>query len=266
MESHIKCFHGSEKKRLNTSPLSSPPCKKLNNDVNDRSESMEVDITAENLLEIELEASKAVKRLNELHIKELEAKVAALENELELSKKHFLNPNTKVTNKKLLSSKLSKVHEGHIPQLHGYEVVYKVKGNGACLANAASVHLYGSENESKNLKRKMNKHIVENWDNFYCEKVALPFTETVGVGSKAKKVEITTREEMIAFLLSEDALYVFGRYHDMLALANMFNISIRIFTYKNVSHGNWNLIAPDIALVSKDVKHMGKCIEDMFFL
>ena len=267
---HIKCFHKTEKKRFNTSPLCSPPSKKLNNDGYNKANTIEADIeNIEDLMEIEFEASEAVERLKELHVQELEAKIIALEKELELEKLKGskLDDDTEVLNNygrkiRLLTQNVSKVHKDHIPYLRGYELSYKAKGDGACLVNAASLHLYGSEEKSKNLRRTINTHLVANLD-YYSDKIGLPFKETVGVGKEAKTVSCTTRNEMIAFLLSDDALYVYRRYHDLLALANIFNINISVFTYKNTSEGNWNFIEPDRVMVSKDVKNMGKCIEDM---
>lgn len=80
--------------------------------------------------------------------------------------------------------------------------------------------------------------MIENWD-FYSDQVVFPFEEQIGVGNKAKTVIINNKDEMMTFLKSEDALLVFGNFHDMTALANIFNINISVFSYRNPEEGNW---------------------------
>ena len=94
----------------------------------------------------------------------------------------------------------------------------------------------------------MNNHIADNWD-YYGNKVSLPYKETVGVGEHAKPVEKKTGAEMIDFLRSEDALMVFSNYQELLAIANVFNISISVFSYGNCEP-KWSEIYPDPSMVN----------------
>ena len=71
--------------------------------------------------------------------------------------------------------------------------------------------------------------MADNWDNYYSYKIPLPYEETVGVGEHAKVIKKKTREEMLEFLRSDEALMVYSNSQQVLAMANLFNISI--FTY-----------------------------------
>ena len=66
---------------------------------------------------------------------------------------------------------------------------------------------------------------------FFKHKIPLPYKETVGVGKLSKTVEIKTEEEMLTFLRSEDALFVYSNSKELLAIASLFNVNIKIFTY-----------------------------------
>ena len=59
------------------------------------------------------------------------------------------------------------------------------------------------------LKKMLNHHVADNMQGYYGHKISFPFIETVGVGKEAKTVEINNDDEMISFLRSEDALYVY---------------------------------------------------------
>ena len=81
--------------------------------------------------------------------------------------------------------------------------------------------------------KRINNHVAENWDNYYQNKIPLPYEETSGVGEYAKKVKKETREEMLKFLRGDDdddSLMVYSNSQQILAYANFFNIKISIFT------------------------------------
>ena len=149
IENHIRCFHKGDKKRFNTSPSNSPPMKRLNQHI----ELMDVDHdVSEDLMDIEIEASAVVTRLKELQIKKLESRIVELEKQLK-NKEDKIIP--------ALSRNIFNVHKMHLPLLRGFERGYKIKGDGACFVNAASIHLYNDEKESKNLKKVINRHLIE---------------------------------------------------------------------------------------------------------
>ena len=96
--------------------------------------------------------------------------------------------------------------------------------------------------------RRINGHIADNFDTYYHNKIALPYIETVGVGSRARQVTCTTREELLEFLRSEDSLCAYSNYQELLAICNMLNISIHVFTYGiggDESSWSWKTIRPD---------------------
>ena len=120
--------------------------------------------------------------------------------------------------------------------------MYKTLGNGRCLENAVAVHLE-NEDDGEKVKKLVNNHIADNWVNYYQNKVTLPYSETVGVGEKAHTVEKKTKEEMLKFLRSEESLLVYSNSQELLAVANLFQVKIHIFTYKG-KDGSWSEIGP----------------------
>ena len=104
------------------------------------------------------------------------------------------------------------------------------------------------EEERKLNNKRVNNHIADNFDNFYHNKIILPYIETVGVGAKSRTVICKTREELITFLRSEDSLCLFSNYQEILAIANMLNITIRIFSYGiggDETKCEWKEVSPD---------------------
>ena len=49
---------------------------------------------------------------------------------------------------------------------------------------------------------------------------------------------------MIRFLQSEESLKLYSNYFDLLAISNMYNITIDVFTYDR-SGDSWRQISPD---------------------
>ena len=54
---------------------------------------------------------------------------------------------------------------------------------------------------------------------------------------------------MLSFLRSEDALSVYSNSQELLAIASLFNINIKIFTYSG-KEGWWSEVGPDPELAS----------------
>ena len=91
-------------------------------------------------------------------------------------------------------------------------------------------------------------HIADNFDTYYVNKIGLPYSETVGVGSNARQVTCNTREELLTFLRSEDSLCAYSNYQELLAICNMLNIKIHVFTYGIggvESSWSWRTVFPD---------------------
>jgi hypothetical protein len=140
---------------------------------------------------------------------------------------------------------------------------HKSKANGACLENSIAVHVYEDESEGEKVKRRINHHVADNWDNYYQNKITLPYKETVGVGVDAHEVEKKTKEEMLDFLRSEEALMVYSNGQELMAMANLFNINIYIFTYKG-DDGSWSEVGPDPDMAAQAEIKFGKWAPDMY--
>ena len=84
----------------------------------------------------------------------------------------------------------SPVQNKHLKDLEGIRM--KVDGNpgGDYLSSCTTMHICHTTDsfERKRMNRRVNKHIADNYDNFYENKISLPYRETEGVGSKARKV------------------------------------------------------------------------------
>ena len=144
---------------------------------------------------------------------------------------------------------LAHVRKEHLPKLNGYSLRYLSEGNGACANNSVAVAIHEDEDEGPKVKRKTLDHMADHYSTYYMNKIGLPYVETVGVGEHSKTVTKTTDEQMIEFLKSEEAMTVFSDAHELLAMANMYNIRIHVFTYGGTTDG-WNTVHPDPEMVS----------------
>ena len=131
------------------------------------------------------------------------------------------------------------------------------------MTNCAALHINEDGDEDSKVKRRVNHHIADNWEKFYKNIIALPYEETVGVGEHSETIIITTGEEMLDFLRSDDSLMVYSNTQELVAMANIYNININIFTYGE-SENRWTEISPDPMMVSGADVNLGKWIPDMF--
>ena len=142
---------------------------------------------------------------------------------------------------------LSEVNEKHIKHLRGFKMLYKAEPNGACLTNCDAMFIYEDENKSVDMKRTINDHIVEHWENFYKYKISLPYIQTVGIGCNAKQIRCETVSDLNTFLKSDDSLTAFSDSQEVFAIANIFNINVHIFKYNFPGQPDkceWSLISP----------------------
>ena len=212
-------------------------------------------------LELIIEKDKAEKkRLNDEiakleNKKQKEQEVRAFESKI--NKKSFKIP-----------KHLKSVREGHLKNLRGFKMRYCSVPDGACLINCLTAHISCTENdtERKINNRRVNNHIADNFDKFYKDKIILPYIETVGVGSNAKTVRKNTQEEFLEFLRSEDSLCAFSNSQEIFAIANMLNITIRIFSFGvggDESRTQWTEFGPDPTMA--DSAHFPKgWVPDMY--
>ena len=280
LDIHEVNTHINSKKRVKFSitPTSSPPQKKhegsqekhaVKDDFVDASNVEMIDVEKEandvvyNMLqeridELEIELSKSEEKVSNLQKKneENELKIKELKEKENEAKKNI--PQRKETK---IPNHLHSVRKEHLAKLRGYRMIFKSQPNGACLDNCAAVHIYEDVDEAPKLKKRLNNHIADHFDH-YEQWISLPFTETVGVGEYAKSVTITSKEEMIQFLRSEDALMVYSNSQQILAMANLFNMNIYTFTYGSSNEG-WSLVRPEPEMAKHAEIKFGKFIPDM---
>ena len=264
---HMKEFHEPSKKRTNEgiSQSSSPPHKKHISSFDGKIDADDVE-----MVEVTQTSQEDLKLLS-AKVKLLEERILILENAKKMIKSTCKEKETQVEDfiskensveTFVVPPHLSKVKEEHIPSLRGYKLIYETIPDGSCLDSAFAVHVYEDPNEVVKLKKMLIRHVIENWDNHYCEFFSFPFKETVGVGKHAKEVCIANKEEMMVFLNSDDALMVYSDNEHIQAYANMFNINIHVFTY-DASSQYWTIINPDAMMAEKSALKSTNWIPDI---
>ena len=143
-------------------------------------------------------------------------------------------------------SKVKEICEGHrqlIPDNYG---VYPVPGDGSCFFGSLAAHIYQDETQASNLRRLCHYYLVDNWWYFQAF-VALPFTETIGVGAASYRVCIDTDEELQSFYLSDESLKCYSNSQvDFAVVASLFNMNIGVFTYGlDDLPPRWSWTSPD---------------------
>ena len=212
------------------------------------------------------------KRIDQLEyqIENLRADYQKLKNVIEgknpVEAEEQIKTDIKSLPEKLTKLRLKRINDEHLSQLSGFTSYYKSIPNGACLTHSAAVHIYNDENERINVKRKVNNHIADNYDNFYKNEIQMPYVETIGTGEEAHQIVLTTPVELKEFLRdpTSGSLLVYSNQQEIKALANIFNMNIHIFTYqKEACKPYWRTICPDPGLVSQ-AEYSPGTIPDMY--
>ena len=130
--------------------------------------------------------------------------------------------------------------------------VYTVPGNGACGSNAMAAHLFQDELFGPKLKRKMNQFFAKHWERKYKNKtqcsIGSPFVRNVGGGGK---ISFTDPNKLIEYLQnSEEADYMWTDSEDLVVVADMYQVNIKVITTKGEEDTNptINWILPDDTL------------------
>ena len=76
-------------------------------------------------------------------------------------------------------------------------------------------------------------------------------------------MEKKTAEELKDFFRSEEAMNVYSNTHELLAMANLYNVNIHVFTNGGPGEDSWTTISPDPEMVAKDEAKFGKWIPDI---
>ena len=138
-----------------------------------------------------------------------------------------------------------------------YEIVYNVPGDGLCAINAAAAHIFEDESLGPTLRREMNKHIAKN-QSYYINKgyfadVDSPFERKIGNGPDIKFHENGALYEWLDN--STEALFMWSDSVDLLVIANMYKVDIKVITVFNDSKRNptINWIYPDTVMARQAV-------------
>ena len=264
---HPRSNQAQNLETIENSPSSSPSRKKTaaSNDINaeddgiideEMTEAVDIQESIRNQREIQGQLEKKIRQLELKILEEKEEKEKVMleldrlkrKNESETSFGGF----TQKLNKKpfKIPNHLKSVQDKHLTRLCGFKMRYCSPPDGACLTNCLTAHISCTEEEEERRtnNRRVNHHIADNFDNYYKNKIILPYIETIGVGPDSRTIKCDTQEEFISFLRSEDSLCVFSNYQEVLAIANMLNIIVRIFTYGiggDETRCEWKEVFPD---------------------
>ena len=96
-----------------------------------------------------------------------------------------------------------------------------MRGDGKCLENCTAIHTLGDENEGSEIRKMINNYMADDWDNYWKNKIPLPFKEILFVDGKRVELDIQTDDEMVEYLRSENAMKTFSNGHEILAIANL---------------------------------------------
>ena len=129
------------------------------------------------------------------------------------------------------------------------DVVYKIPGNGNCGPGCGAAHLLKDETLGPSLRRAMNCEVIterEYYKNrgYWCDEET-PFEREV---RGRKYISFTDPKEMYRFLASPESDYMYSDSEDLLILANMFGMTIKIVRDENPPRED--KIEPD-----EDMKH-----------
>ena len=276
MEEHVKNQHENQDQNVNNdarnkSPTSSPSRKKIELDESQNKQEavevngMEIDDNQEEVkVSIKESESRAIliEKIEQLELrihqekeenKKLLAKLTQLENfqKDKLNERDIKKGEEKHTKGLFeIPKHLKSVHEDHKPKLFGFKMRYCAIPNGACLTNCLTAHISCTEDEEERKinNRRVNNHIAEHFDNYYHNKITLPYTEVVGVGNTSRTVTCETAEEFKTFLRSEDSLCVYSNSQELQAIANILNIKVKIFSFGiggDITRCEWKEVHPD---------------------
>ena len=276
MSKHVEDEHRIKKRNnfqcLTSSPSNSPPRKKENIDLDNFTESKENVIEE---MEVEVNADDFDKMLLVNKIKDLESTnkdlteqnkkdsdiISKLKHELEDLKSINIHQLTKEN----LSGKISPIQSKHLKYMKGHSLKYNTIANGACSANGAAVAIHEDETEGPKVKRRLLNHIIDNYDEYYINKIGLPYDVTIGVGKEKKEIKIISHEQMIEFMKSDEALTAFSDNFELHALANLYNVNVHVFTYGGSGKESWMTIPADPNMAVIDEKKVGKVLPDIYF-
>ena len=162
--------------------------------------------------------------------KEIELKTSEVKNEPSMNKKEF---------KKDKKSDLCEQLQEAIGENNK---VKKVLGNGRCGPNSLGVVLLGDEAYGPNIRKTMNKHIVNNHEEYKKKGFKVTkkdkFRREVGSGKEYKIAEFDNTEEWKEWMLSDESDNMWTYDNDMEVAAKIFGVNIKVVSAKNKKDKN----------------------------
>ena len=111
------------------------------------------------------------------------------------------------------------------------EIIYTVPGNGCCGPNSIAAYIYGDEIYGPCLRQSLNQFIVKNFDKRYKFLTSYtpksPFVRRVGLSGEVK---FTNSDDLLSYLKTEEAKYMWTDSEDLSIIADMLKVKIKIFT------------------------------------
>ena len=126
-------------------------------------------------------------------------------------------------------------------------VLYLVPGDGCCGPNCGAAFLFHDESLGPKLRRKINLHMANHWSRKYENLTQCspghPFERTLG----KEIVRFTDPKELIEFLRTDEADFIWTDSEDLAVLSDLYQIRIKIITSKGREDENpiVNWILPD---------------------
>ena len=128
------------------------------------------------------------------------------------------------------------------------DVVYQVPGDGACLLNSAAAFFFHDEVFGPKLRRRINEFFVQHYTKKY--KTLSPCSESSPFKiekANGEQISFTNTEKLFEFLLNPESEYMWSDGIELVLLADMYQVNIKIITMKGIADQNPNVnwVHPD---------------------
>ena len=222
-----------------------------------RSDMMDEKILNKQKSNDEIEARLKKKKIEEeSKKKEIEVKILEQSQKINKKRKQSLKDQRKMANKKTKQKEDIKTEENknirEVPNnckhlVEKDDVLYLVPGDGCCGPNCGAAFLFHDEVLGPKLRMKMNLHMAKYWSTKYENLTQCspghPFERKLG----NEIIRFTDPKELIEFLKTEDAAFIWTDSEDLAVLSDLYQIKIKIITSKGQMDENptVNWIHPD---------------------
>ena len=99
--------------------------------------------------------------------------------------------------------KVTKVPECAQQLINVGDLQFLVSPDGACAFNCGVAHIFQDSKYGPQLRKLVNKHIVNNWD-LYQKEIAFPYNRKAGIAGKIVQFEIGDERQFLKFLKTND--------------------------------------------------------------